>query len=70
MCSAPAAVRKHVSTPQLQHTTRAIKFPCYTLLYLFKPTEVGCGDMDWIELAQDKDSWRELVNEAMDFGVA
>ena len=32
--------------------------------------EVRCGGMDWIELAQDKHSWRELVNEAMDFGVA
>jgi len=20
--------------------------------------EVGCGDTDWIELAQDKDRWR------------
>jgi hypothetical protein len=27
--------------------------------------EVGCGSMDWIELAQDKDRWGELVNAVM-----
>jgi len=31
--------------------------------------EVGCGGMDWIKLAQDRDRWRALVNAAMDLQV-
>ena len=27
--------------------------------------EVGCGGLDWIELAEDRDRWRALINEAM-----
>jgi len=28
--------------------------------------EVGCGGMDWIDLAQDKDRYRSFVNSVMD----
>jgi hypothetical protein len=31
--------------------------------------EVGCGHMDWIGLAQDRDSWRTLVSAVMNLGV-
>jgi hypothetical protein len=27
--------------------------------------EIGWGGMDWIELAQDRDQWRVLVNMVM-----
>jgi hypothetical protein len=31
--------------------------------------EVGCVDMNWIGLAQDRESWRELVNAVMNLRV-
>ena len=31
--------------------------------------EVGCGFMDWIELALDRNRWRALVNAVMDLRV-
>jgi hypothetical protein len=31
--------------------------------------EVGCGGMDWIELAQDRHRWQELMNMLMNLQV-
>jgi len=32
--------------------------------------EVGCGYMDWIGLAQDRDRWRTLVIAVMNLRVS
>jgi hypothetical protein len=31
--------------------------------------EIGRGDVDWIDLAQDRDQWRALVNTVMKLRV-
>jgi hypothetical protein len=31
--------------------------------------EVGCGGMDWIDLAQDRDRMRAVIKAAMKFRV-
>jgi hypothetical protein len=31
--------------------------------------EIGCNGVDWIDLAQDRDQWRALVNTVMKLRV-
>jgi hypothetical protein len=31
--------------------------------------EMGCGGMDWIDVAQNRDGWRTLVNAVMNLRV-
>jgi hypothetical protein len=31
--------------------------------------EIGCGGVDWLGLAKDRDKWRALVNTVMEFRV-
>jgi hypothetical protein len=31
--------------------------------------EVGCGDVDWIGLAKDRNRWRALVNSVLNLRV-
>jgi hypothetical protein len=32
-------------------------------------TKIGCNDKVWIDVAQDRDQWRALVNTAMKLRV-
>jgi hypothetical protein len=32
--------------------------------------EIGWGDMDWIDMAQDRDQWWALVNTIMNLRVS
>jgi hypothetical protein len=31
--------------------------------------EIGCGGMDWVDMAQDRDQWRVLVNTVKNLRV-
>jgi hypothetical protein len=42
-----------------------IVYPLNLLIRLLDLQEVGCGSMEWIEVAQERDKWRPLVKAVM-----
>jgi hypothetical protein len=44
-------------------------FPIFIALLRMALVEVGWGDVDWIDLAQDRNWWRVLVNSVLNLRV-
>jgi hypothetical protein len=59
------------------HTLNSCNIICYYIqslqgknyLYIITFREIGWDGMDWIDLAQDRDQWRALVNMVMNLQV-
>jgi len=48
---------------------KRISFDFFISYFMMDFQEVGCGCMDWIGLAQDRDRWRTLLSAVMNLRV-
>jgi len=64
------AFRVSVGKPEGKRPLRKPGINGRTNLRMMDLQEVGCGAMDWIDLAQDMDCWRTLVNAVMNLRVS
>jgi hypothetical protein len=63
------AYRTLVSKPEGKRPLRKQRVGGWiTLNWILR--ELGCGGMDWIDLAQDGDQWRAPVNEVMNLRIS
>jgi hypothetical protein len=46
-----------------------IRFGTWNVRNKMELRKIGWGGMDWIDLVQDRDKWRALVNTAMNLLV-
>jgi hypothetical protein len=63
-------IDKHTISTELDCVFTLVVMICF--LYIRISTdlrEVGCGCVDWIGLAQDRDRWRALVSAVMNLRV-
>jgi len=60
---------KDVGQAEIHTAEPIVPEPSASELELAIVQEVGCGYIDWIGLAQDRDRWRTLVSAVMNLRV-